>query len=65
MTKPPVCRAATIRTGVQTRPGLLLAVVDLHVNLLTSHHSEMASDIKRFASNSELCFGALFKLDVN
>jgi hypothetical protein len=25
----------------------------------------MASDIKRFASNSELSFGALIKLDIN
>lgn len=45
--------------------GLSFAVVGLHVNLLISYHSEMASDIKRFSSNSALCVGALFKLNFN
>lgn len=43
--------------------GLPFTVVGLHVDLLASDHSEMASDINRFVSCSVLNAGALFKLD--
>jgi hypothetical protein len=45
--------------------GLPLAVVGLHVNLSAFSHSEMAFDENRFAGNSALRIGALFKLNFN
>lgn len=63
--------AAHVLSGSDTDGGadkagvLPLAVVGLHVNLLASYHSETASDIIRFMSNSALCVWALFKLDFN
>ena len=63
--------AALLRSGFDTdgrankASGLLLAVVGLHINLLASSHSEMASDKNRFISNSALCVGALVKLNFN
>ncbi len=43
--------------------GLPFTVVGLHVNLLASDHSEMASDIKGLVSIFALSAGALFKHD--
>lgn len=45
--------------------GLPFTVVGLHVDLLASDHSEMASDKNRFVSCSALCVRALVKLDDN
>ena len=45
--------------------GLPFTVVGLHVNLLASDHSEMASDKNRSVSIFALCTGALFKLNFN
>lgn len=45
--------------------GLPSTVVGLHINLLASDHSEMASDISRFVSNFALCAGALVKLNID
>lgn len=43
--------------------GLPFAVVGLHVDLLASDHSEMASDKNRLVSVFALCAGALVKLN--
>ncbi len=45
--------------------GLPFTVVGLHVDLLASDHSEMASDKNRFMSCSALCVRALVKLNDN
>ena len=45
--------------------GLPFTVVGLHVNLFTSDHSEMASDINWFVSIFALCAGALIKLNID
>lgn len=45
--------------------GLPFTVVGLHVDLLASDHSEMASDKNRLVSVFALCAGALFKLKNN
>lgn len=45
--------------------GLPFTVVGLHVDLLASDHSEMASDKNRFMSCSALCARALVKLNDN
>lgn len=45
--------------------GLPFTVVGLHVDLLVSDHSEMASDINRFVSVFALCAGALVKLNID
>lgn len=61
--------AARVMSGSDTdgyadkAEGLSFTVVGLHVDLLASYHSEMASDINRFVSCSALDAGALFKLD--
>ena len=44
---------------------LPFTVVGLHVDLLASEHSEMASDKNRFVSVFALCAGALVKLFFN
>ena len=43
--------------------GLPFTVVGLHVDLLASDHSEMASDKNRLVSVFALCAGALVKLN--
>lgn len=43
--------------------GLPFTVVGLHVDLLASDHSEMASDKNRLVSAFALCAGALVKLN--
>ena len=61
--------AARVMSGSDTdgyadkAEGLPLTVVGLHVDLLASDHSEMASDKNRLVSVFALCAGALVKLN--